>query len=94
VRGHTVVLDVGKTLSKASLWTPAGELVERRTRPNDRLQGPGYLALDASGIEEWLAAVRTDFGKIAPVAAIIPVAHGAAAAILRNGTLAAPAMDL
>jgi sugar (pentulose or hexulose) kinase len=86
-------MDVGKTLSKASLWTPAGELVERRTRPNERLQTPSYLALDALGVEEWLAGVLTDFGKISPVEAIIPVAHGAAAAILRNGTLAVPAMD-
>ena len=28
----TIVLDVGKTLSKLSLWTAEGRLLERRTR--------------------------------------------------------------
>ena len=90
---HMVVLDIGKTMSKLTLWTPAGELVERRTRPNDRVDGPGYLALDAAGIESWLADTLRDFAALAPIEAIIPVGHGAAAAVVKNGRLAAPPMD-
>jgi sugar (pentulose or hexulose) kinase len=87
---HTVVLDIGKTQSKVSLWRPDGELVERRVRPNER--GAGAVSLDAIGIEAWLAEALTDFARRAPVGAIIPVGHGAAAAILRGETLVA-AMD-
>jgi sugar (pentulose or hexulose) kinase len=88
-----VVLDVGKTMSKASLWAPDGTLVARRDRPNQRVQGPGYVALDVQGIEDWIARVLTEFGQLAPVAAIVPVAHGAAMAVLRDGCLLLPPMD-
>jgi sugar (pentulose or hexulose) kinase len=88
-----VVVDVGKTLSKASLWTPDAVLVARRDRPNQRVQGPGYLALDAAGIEDWLASTLTEFGQLAPVVAIVPVAHGAALAVVRDGRLLLPPMD-
>jgi sugar (pentulose or hexulose) kinase len=93
VRGHAVVIDVGKTLSKASLWTPGGELVAQRDRPNERVPGPGYVALDAAGIEEWLAGTLAHFARLAPVAAIVPVAHGAALAVVRDGRLLLPPMD-
>jgi sugar (pentulose or hexulose) kinase len=88
-----VVVDVGKTLSKASLWAPDGVLVARRDRPNLRVQGPGYAALDAPGIEDWLAGTLTEFGQLAPIAAIVPVAHGAAMAVVRDGLLLLPPMD-
>lgn len=91
--GYTVVLDMGKTLSKASLWSPEGALLDRRTRPNGRIQAPGYWALDVAGIAEWLRDTLRQFSQSAPVEAIIPVAHGAAAAILRDNRLALPPMD-
>jgi sugar (pentulose or hexulose) kinase len=93
VRGHAAVIDVGKTLSKVSLWAPGGELVAQLNYPNGRAQGPGYIALDAAGIEEWLAESLAHFAKIAPVAAIVPVAHGAALAVVRDGRLLLPPMD-
>jgi len=83
---------VGKTLSKLTLWDGV-RLVERRTRPNERCDGGGYLALDAAGIEAWLIATLADFARVGPVEAIVPVAHGAAAAIVRDGRLAAPPID-
>ncbi len=99
--GLTVVLDVGKTLAKLSLWDRAGRLVERRSRPNARIEacsgtggGAGaYAALDAEGVEAWLAGVLADFARMGPVETIIPVAHGAAVAVLRDGRLACPPMD-
>jgi hypothetical protein len=83
LRGHTVVIDVGKTLSKVSLWAPDGALVERWTRANDRIAGPGFAALDAAGIETWLAESLAALAKLARIEAIVPVAHGAAMAIVR-----------
>ena len=91
--GHAIVLDIGKTLSKASLWSPAGVLLARLTRANAPVGGPGYPALDATGIETWLGEALEELAGLAPVSAIIPVAHGAGFAVLRGGALALPPMD-
>jgi sugar (pentulose or hexulose) kinase len=88
-----VVLDVGKTLAKLSLWTPAGELVARESRPNQRIDAGDYVALDAAGIEAWAAETLSGFARKGRVGAIVPVGHGAAAAIVRDGALAVPPLD-
>ena len=88
-----VVLDVGKTMAKASLWDEAGVLVRRIVRPNTHCLSGEYPALDAAGIEVWLGEVLKQFAGLGRIGAIIPVAHGAAAAIIRHGALAAPPMD-
>jgi sugar (pentulose or hexulose) kinase len=89
----TVVLDVGKTQTKASLWSPAGVLLERRSRVNARPDAGGYLTLDAAGIENWLATTLHDFSRMQRIGHIIPVGHGAAAALIREGKLHAPPLD-
>jgi len=89
----SVVLDVGKTISKLTLWGGDGELLAREKRANARLQGPGYAALDVDGIQSWLFATLAKFGRQANIRAIIPVAHGASAAIVRNNELVLPPMD-
>jgi sugar (pentulose or hexulose) kinase len=89
----TVVLDVGKTLSKLGLWSAKGELLERRTRPNSRVQTRSYVALDATGIEDWVGSTLYDFAGLAEIGSIIPVSHGAAAAIVRDGKLALSPID-
>jgi sugar (pentulose or hexulose) kinase len=91
--GLTVVLDVGKTLTKLSLWSAGGSLLARETRPNQRIEAGPYVALDASGIETWAEGILRDFAKRGPIAAIVPVAHGAALAVLRDGALACPPPD-
>lgn len=88
----TVVLDVGKTNAKLSLWA-GGRQVGRRARSNDIVHSDGYRALDVPGIEEWLAASLSDFARDADIGAIVPVAHGAAAALVRNGRLFAAPLD-
>lgn len=89
----TIILDVGKTLAKLSLWAPDGTLIERRSRPNARVEAGAYRALDTAGIETWLAATLQDYARLTDVGAIIPVSHGAAAAIVRDGRLACPPLD-
>jgi sugar (pentulose or hexulose) kinase len=91
--GATVVLDVGKTFTKASVWTPLGVLLDRRGRPNARVDAGGYLALDVSGIEKWLEATLRDFARIEMLSDIIVTGHGAAAAIVRDGHLLMPPLD-
>ena len=91
--GLTVVLDVGKTLTKLSLWGPSANLLARETRPNQRVDAGPFVALDAGGIEAWAEGVLRDFAKRGRIAAIMPVAHGAALAVIKNGALACPSPD-
>lgn len=92
-KGAVVVLDVGKTLAKATLWSPERRMVERRSRPNERVTEGGLPSLDYKGIEGFLAEALTDFAKLAEVTAIVPVAHGAAAAVVAGQGLAMAPLD-
>ena len=86
--GLTVVLDVGKTLTKLSLWGPSGVVLARESRPNQRVDAGRYAALDVEGVEAWIATVLTDFARQGRISRIVPVGHGAAFAVLRHGALA------
>jgi sugar (pentulose or hexulose) kinase len=90
----TVVLDVGKTLTKLSLWAPEGRLIAQCNRPNDRIEMGAYVALDAGGIENFVAEGLKQFASLAPVGAIIPVGHGAGAAVVDDQSgLVLPPLD-
>jgi sugar (pentulose or hexulose) kinase len=91
--GWTIVLDVGKTLSKATLWDEAGHCIAQRSRPNQRPSSGTSLTLDAGGIERWLVGVLTEYAKLGPVSAIVPVAHGAGVALIRRGQLQCAPLD-
>jgi sugar (pentulose or hexulose) kinase len=92
-RGSAVILDVGKTNAKLTLWDGQGRFVARRNRANEKVSGPGYRALDAEGLEAWITSVLQDFAGRADVRAIVPVAHGAAAVLVDEGAVFAPPMD-
>lgn len=89
----TVVLDIGKTVAKASLWDAAGAMIAWQSRANEIIVTDHYRALDTGGIESWFAGVLSGFAAIGRIGAIVPVAHGAAAAIIGANGLAAPVMD-
>jgi sugar (pentulose or hexulose) kinase len=94
VQGNAViVIDIGKTLAKATLWDADRTLIARETRPNARIDCGAYTGLDIDGIDAWLGDVLADFAKRANVGAIVPVAHGAAAVLIRDGQVAVPPMD-
>jgi len=88
-----VVLDVGKTLSKLGLRSADGHLIHSVSRPNARIDTGAYLALDARGIEDWVIATLRDFAREWSIEAIIPVGHGAAAAIVSHGALVVDPLD-
>ena len=92
-RGATAILDVGKTNAKLTLWDGQGQVFARRSRANAPAYAPGYRALDVAGIEAWMVEVLREFAALADVCAIVPVAHGAAAALIHDGALFAPPMD-
>src|SRR3974390_1174110 len=89
----TIVIDVGKTNAKASLWDAAGRPIANRARPNAPKQASGYRALDVRGIDEWLVETLREFAQQATVTRIVTVGHGAAAVLLQEGRLYAPPMD-
>ena len=82
------VLDVGKTRTKLSLWAD-GSLIRQADRMNAPVVRGGVAQLDASGIEAWLVATLSDFARAARIDAIVPVGHGAAAALVRGDELVA-----
>ncbi len=82
-RDCIVVLDVGKTLAKLTLWSPDGELLDRSTRPNERkVSADVYPCLDVAGIDTWMVETLASFARQKPIGAIVPVAHGAAGVVL------------
>ena len=88
--GNTIVVDIGKTLSKVTLWTRDGEMLDRQVRPNSAVEIDGVRRLDAEGIGAWLRqTLRTWSGH--PIETIVPVAHGAGVVALGDsGLLFAP----
>ena len=91
--GRVIVFDVGKTLAKLSLWDESGRRLSERQRYNERIGAGGRRALDTEGIERWAIEVLREFGTLGPISAIVPVAHGAAAAVIANGKLVQPVRD-
>ncbi|MBS0482887.1 MAG: carbohydrate kinase [Proteobacteria bacterium] len=89
-RGAYVVIDLGKTLGKVSLWSRAGEMLDRQVRPNAPVVIDGLKRLDADGIGEWLVTALARYADH-PVEAIIPVGHGAGVvAVSGAGPVVAP----
>jgi len=87
--GDIVVLDVGKTRSKLSLWSADGGRAAQLDYANRRQEG----SLDAQGIATWLVDGLRHLSSLGDIGAIATVAHGAALAVLRDGALAFPPTD-
>ena len=51
IDGCTIVVDVGKTNAKASLWDTNGSQVDRRSRANQAGPASDYRTLDVAGID-------------------------------------------
>jgi sugar (pentulose or hexulose) kinase len=87
------VLDVGKTHAKLSLVGPGGDMMATRSRANAAVAAEGRPALDTHGIEAWAIESLKDLAGVAKVVAIVPVGHGAAAALTVGDELAGPVLD-
>lgn len=89
----TVVVDIGKSLTKISLWSAEGVALARKSRKSEPRRGGRYDALEVDEAEVWIAGALSEFAKEANIRSIIPIAHGAAAAIIRDGRLVCPPPD-
>jgi sugar (pentulose or hexulose) kinase len=88
-----VVFDIGKTNVKLSL-VEGGTIRHTLSKPNVSLPGPPYLHFDAEGTWEFLLLGFTKLAGMAQITDIVPVAHGAAGALVDgDGNLALPLLD-
>lgn len=90
--GATIVIDLGKTLSKVSLWDAGGLMLDRQVRANVPLDVGGLRRLDAPAIGQWLIETLKRYTDM-PVARIVPVGHGAGICALVEGALAFAPLD-
>ncbi len=74
-------------MSKLTLWSREGRCLQRLTRNTEPQNAAPYVPLDVYGTADWLMQSLATFADH-PVEAIIPVAHGAAVAGIRDGALA------
>lgn len=93
IDGFTIVVDIGKTNAKCSLWDVQGAQVARRVRANEPGPDSTYKSLDVEGIDGFILESLTEFAGAEDVRRIITVGHGAGAALLKDGSLFAPPMD-
>jgi L-fuculokinase len=93
-RSLVAVLDIGKTNAKVVVADPrTGEQIWSRAHPNGPLAGAPYRAIDAQAIETFVLSALGDAPRRAEIGVIVPVAHGACAALVTADGLALPVMD-
>jgi sugar (pentulose or hexulose) kinase len=95
--GATAVLDIGKTNAKLTLIAADGAtLATRRIASSIISSGASegaYPHHDTERIWDWLLATLREFGQSAPITAIVPVTHGATAALVDDVGLVLPVLD-
>jgi len=87
------VLDVGKTSVKLAVTDGEGRVVEARSRPNRVIGGLPYPHFDAEGSWSWMLATLGELGTRHRIGCIVPVAHGACAALVDEHALVLPMLD-
>lgn len=90
--GFAIVVDIGKTLAKVSLWSRNGEMLAKESRPNEVVIEEGIRRLDAKGVQDWLVCAMKSFAGH-PIEYIVPVAHGAGVAAIGDDGLAFAPLD-
>ncbi len=88
-----IVLDIGKTISKISIWDGHGNQIDFAERKNIPQEYQKYTALDTKNTEEFVFATLKQFAKLGRIEAIIPITHGAAAALFNDNGLICPPID-
>ena len=87
------VLDIGKTHSRILVLDEEGRQHAAQTRVNRVQRMDRRQSLDVDAIEDWLLASLSALSRRFTIGSIIPVAHGATAALIENGKRAAPVLD-
>jgi len=88
-----IVLDIGKTNAKLALIDAAGRVLAEQRRANAMLTDGPYAHHDTDGLWDWMLATCRSFATQAHVSAIVPVTHGATAALVDDAGLVLPVLD-
>jgi sugar (pentulose or hexulose) kinase len=88
-----IVLDIGKTNAKLALIDAEGRTLAEKRRPNVIVTSGPYPHHDVEGIWDWLLSTCREFARQAEVSAIVPVTHGATAALVDREGLVLPVLD-
>jgi sugar (pentulose or hexulose) kinase len=88
-----IVLDIGKTNAKLALIDAAGRTLAEKRRPNVVITDGPYPHHDTEGLWDWMLSTCRAFAQQADVSAIVPVTHGATAALVDGGGLVLPVLD-
>jgi L-fuculokinase len=91
--GVTAVLDFGKSRARVCAVDERGAVLAQRERECTVLAGPPYPHLDADGLYEWTCSALAELGREHAIGALVPVAHGATAALLGRDGLELPVLD-
>src|SRR5262245_56022321 len=86
------ILDVGKSNAKVTL-VAEGRVVEQRRQHNAPHPAPPYLHLANDRIWDWALDQLAELGRRATITDIVPVAHGASAAVVDDSGLVLPMLD-
>ena len=89
----SAVLDIGKTTLRVAIVSDDGTLEALSSAPNEVVDGPPYPHVDAAALEAWIFDALREHAARFAIHSIVPVAHGACAALLRDGSLALPVLD-
>jgi sugar (pentulose or hexulose) kinase len=89
----TIVLDIGKTNVKLVLLDVSGAVLADRRMPNTVLRDGPYPHYDTEKIWEWMLDGMQAYARLAQVGAIVPVTHGATAALVDGDGLVLPVLD-
>ncbi|RJG21287.1 FGGY-family carbohydrate kinase [Massilia cavernae] len=92
-RTATIVLDIGKTNAKLNLLDADGSTLAERRCANTIIETGRYPHHDTERLWEWMLATFRQFGSMAKVGAIVPVTHGATAALVDHQGLVLPILD-
>lgn len=89
----TIVLDIGKTNVKLALLDAQGGLLAEQRMPNAIVASGPYPHHDVERIWDWMLATIASFAARATIGAIVPVTHGATAALVDDAGLVLPVLD-
>jgi L-fuculokinase len=91
--GATLVLDIGKTNVKLTLIDAGGQTLGERRCANTIVDEAPYPHHDTERIWNWMLATMRELGSVAEIDAIVPVTHGATAALVDEDGLVLPVLD-
>lgn len=87
------VIDIGRTNCKVIVLDDDGRTLDHETTATPDRSGPPYRHLDTAAIWAWLTAALARARTTAPISTIVPVAHGATAALVDDDDPVLPVLD-